>query len=119
MENNRYKSMIHESDNAVVGIVVTVLLIGLIVSTSAMINTVYVPQWLENSEASHMDEVSNQFTQLKYALDLQTLINDSSAMTTFVTLGTNELPFFDTGRTFDTLEIINDAVTVDFIPGGS
>ena len=108
-----------ESDNAVVGIVVTVLLIGLILSVMVMINTMYVPQWLENSEASHMKETSNQFTQLKYALDMQSLVNDNSAMTIPVTLGAKDIPFFNRGRTFDTLEIIYDAITIDFTPGGS
>jgi hypothetical protein len=107
------------SDDAVVGIVVTVLLIGLILAVIIMVNTIYVPQWLENSEASHMGEVTNQFTQLKYALDLQTLVNDSTAITIPITLGTKEIPFFNTGRTFDTLEIINDAITIDFDPGES
>lgn len=110
---------IKNSDDAVVGIVVTVLLIGLILTVMVMINTMYVPQWLENSEASHMKETSNQFTQLKYALDMQTLVNDNSAMTTPITLGTKDIPFFNRGRTFDTLEIINDAITIDFTPGGS
>jgi hypothetical protein len=64
------------SDDAVVGIVVTVLLIGLILAVIIMVNTIYVPQWLENSEASHMGEVTNQFTQLKYALDCDNNTNN-------------------------------------------
>ncbi len=119
MKNRLFQGKLKESDNAVVGIVVTVLLIGLMLSVMVMVNTMYVPQWLENSEATHMKETSNQFTQLKYALDLQTLVNDSSAMTTPITLGTKDIPFFNRGRTFDTLEIINDAITIDFTPGGS
>ena len=107
------------TDDAVVGIVVTVLLIGLIIVVMVMINTVYVPQWLESSEAAHMEDVSRQFTQLKYALDIQSAVNDSTAMTTSVTLGNKEIPFFNKGRTFDTLDIINDAITIDFSPGGS
>ena len=119
MKNRLFKDKLKESDNAVVGIVVTVLLIGLMLSVMVMINTLYVPQWLENSEATHMKETSNQFTQLKYALDIQTLVNDSTAMTIPVTLGTKDIPFFNRGRTFDTLEIIYDAITIDFTPGGS
>lgn len=119
MTTNGIKPLILQSDEAVVGIIVTVLIVGLIVSATIMINVVYVPQWLENSEASHTKDVKNQFTQLKYALDLQTLIDDNTAMTTFVTLGTEDIPFFDVGRTFDTLEIIKDAVIIDFTPGGS
>jgi hypothetical protein len=106
-------------DDAVVGIVVTVLLIGLVIAVMVMLNTMYVPQWLESSEAAHMGEVSKQFTQIKYALDIQSNVNDSTAITTSVTLGNKEIPFFNKGRTFDTLEVINDAITIDFTPGGS
>jgi len=119
MKNILFKVKLKESDNAVVGIVVTVLLIGLLLSVMVMINTMYVPQWLENSEAAHMKETSNQFTQLKYALDLQTIVNDSTAMTTPITLGTKDIPFFNRGRTFDSLEIFDEAITIDFTPGKS
>jgi cell division protein FtsL len=97
------------SDDAVVGIVITVLLIGLVMSVIVMLNTVYVPQWLEESEAAHMEEVSDQFTQLKYALDIQSLVNDSTVMTTSVKLGTREIPFFNSGRTFGSLIIDDDS----------
>jgi len=101
------KRRIKESDTAVVGIIVTVLLIGLIMAFMVMINTVYVPQWIEESEASHMDQVSNQFSQLKYALDIQSLVDDSTAMTTAVTLGNERIPFFYEGRSYDYLEILD------------
>lgn len=105
---------IKKDDDAVVGIVVTVLLIGLFLSIITMLNTVYVPQWLEDSEAAHMDEISNQFTQLKYALDIQSIVDDSTVISTPIKLGTREIPLFNRGRTFDTLDIINDAVIIDF-----
>ena len=107
------------SNSAVVGIVVTVLLIGLFLVIMVMLNTTYVPQWLESSEASHMEEVSQQFSQLKYALDIQSIAIDDTAMTTSVSLGMKEIPFFNKGRTSDTLEIIKDAITIEFSPGGS
>ena len=99
---------IRNSDEAVVGIVVTVLLIGLILAVMVMMNTVYVPQWTEGSEAAHMEEVSNQFTQLKYALDIQSIANDSTAISTSIVLGSKEIPFFNSGRTFGSLEIVDD-----------
>jgi hypothetical protein len=103
------------SDEAVVGIVVTVLLIGLMLAVIVMVNTVYVPQWLEESEAAHMEDVSNSFAQLKYALDIQSLVNDSTSISTSVTLGSRELPIFTTGRTFGSLEIADNSfnLTVD------
>jgi len=119
MKNQKILRDLKNSDSAVVGIVVTVLLIGLFMVILAMLNTIYVPQWLESSEASHMEDVSQQFSQLKYALDIQSIVDYNTAMTTSFSLGTKEIPFFNKGRTSDTLEIIKDAVTIEFSPGGS
>ncbi len=119
MENKKILRNIGNSDSAVVGIVVTVLIIGLVIVIMVMLNTIYVPQWLESSEAAHMEEVTNQFTQLKYVLDIQSAVDDGTAFTTSVTLGNKEIPFFNKGRTYDTLDIVNDAITIDFSPGGS
>jgi len=119
MKNQKTLKNLINSDNAVVGIVVTVLLIGLFLVVLVMINTMYVPQWLESSEASHMQEVSQQFTQLKYALDLQSISTESTSMTTSISLGLKEIPFFNKGRTSDSLQIIKDALTIEFSPGGS
>ena len=112
MENGDEMRKIKESDEAVVGIVVTVLLIGLILAVTVMINTVYVPQWIEESEAAHMEEVSNQFAQLKYAIDIQSIVNDSTAMSTSITLGNKEIPFFNSGRTFDYLEVVENSCKI-------
>lgn len=114
MKNQTKLRDIKNSDDAVVGVVVTVLLIGLFMVILVMLNTIYVPQWLENSEAAHMGEVSTQMAQLKYAVDVQSILDKSTAITTSVVLGTKEIPFFDKGRTYDTLEIISDALTIKF-----
>jgi hypothetical protein len=58
-----------KSDNGVVGIVVAVLMIGLIVAVVSLIQAVYVPKWMEEREAEHMDLVVTQFAQLKSAID--------------------------------------------------
>ena len=110
-DNMKYKS-INNSDEAVVGIVVTVLLIGLILAVLVMINTIYIPQWTEGTEAAHMEEVSKQFTQLKYALDLQSIANDSTTMSTSIVLGSREIPFFNTGRTYGSLQIEEDSCNI-------
>ncbi|GAG70534.1 unnamed protein product [marine sediment metagenome] len=77
-----------------------------------MVKTVYVPQWIEEREAAHMEEVSNQFAMLKYALDIQSIVDESTAMSATITLGNKEIPFFDLGRTFGTLSIIEDSCTM-------
>ncbi len=103
---------IKNSDDAVVGIIVTVLLIGLMLTVGVMVKTVYVPQWIEEKEAAHMEEVSNQFAMLKYALDIQSIVDQSTAISATITLGNKEIPFFDLGRTFDTLSVIEDSCTI-------
>ena len=99
------KRDIVESNEAVVGIVVTVLLIGLVLSVTVMINNVYVPQWVEQEEVTHMDQVSQQFSQLKYAIDMQSMIEGSTSVSTGITLGNREIPFFNAGRSYGSLAI--------------
>lgn len=96
-------------DNAVVGVVTVVLTMGLIMAVTVVIKTVYLPQWLEQTEATHMEEVSNQFAQLKYALDIQSVVEQKTAISSSITLGSKEIPIFGSGRTFGSLEILSDS----------
>ena len=98
-----------EQDNAVVGIIAVVLTILLIMSVTVMIKTSYLPQWLEQTESAHMEEVSNQFAQLKYALDIQSVVEQKTAISSSITLGSKEMPIFGIGRTFGSLEILSDS----------
>jgi len=98
-----------KQDNAVVGIIVVVLVIGFIMAVTVVIKTVYLPQWLEQKEAIHMEEVSNQFAQLKYALDIQSVVEQKTAISSSITLGSKEIPIFGIGRTFGSLEILSDS----------
>ena len=101
-----------DSDEAVVGIVVTVLLIGLVLSVTVMINNVYVPQWVEQEEVIHMDKISQQFSQLKYAIDMQCLVDRTTSVSTGVTLGNREIPFFNAGRSYGSLTIDPDSCII-------
>jgi len=100
------------NEDAVVGIVVTVLLIGLVISVTVMINTVYVPQWTEEQEAAHMDQVANQFTSFKQNVDLQAMLEQETFLSSWFTLGSKELPIFNSGRTFGRLELIEDVYNI-------
>jgi hypothetical protein len=116
----REKRKLNDSNEAVVGIVVTVLLVGLVLSVTVMINNVYVPQWVEQEEVAHMDQVSQQFSQLKYAIDMQCMIDDATTISTAITLGNREIPFFNAGRTFGALTISPDSCvfTINWSQGG-
>jgi len=104
---------IRNSDDAVVGIFVAILLIGLVITVFSMVQTQYVPQWLEQREYDHMHEVSYQFSQFKYSMDILTLTQQGNAISTYMTLGISDLPFFDKGRTYDSLEILPDSCIVN------
>jgi hypothetical protein len=106
---------ISDSNQAVVGIVVAVLLIGLIVTVLSVIQLIYVPNWMEEIESEHIDEVFNQFSQLKLVIDTQTAINiTSTPIVTSITLGTNKIPFFMSTQAAGALDIINNASYVSF-----
>jgi hypothetical protein len=98
-----------KSEHGVVGIVVAVLLIGLMVSVVSLIQMVYVPKWMEQKEAEHMDEVDVQFSQLKFAIDTQSSTGKLNIpIATSITLGSKELPYLMSVRSFGQLEILSD-----------
>ncbi len=101
-----------KSDKGVVGIIVAILLIGLIIVVMGIIQSVYKPQWLEQKEADHMHVVSYQFTQLKHACDILSVVEQKNAISTYITLGSPDLPFFGSGGTSDSLEILSDTCNI-------
>jgi hypothetical protein len=110
----KMKNRMKRSDKAAVGIVVAVLLIGLALAVIAMIKTVYVPQWLEKTEAEHMQHVSNQFAQIKHAIDLLSAVEQDTQISTYITLNSEDIPIFGGGRTYGSLEIIPDNLIITF-----
>jgi hypothetical protein len=104
------------SNDAVVGVVVAILLIGLIVCVVSIIQTQYIPKWMEQTEAEHMDEVADQFAQMKSAIDTQGVIGSNqptqhtsiSTISTGITLGSREFPFLMSTRAFGSLNILPD-----------
>ncbi len=103
----------HENQTAVVGIVTTILIIGLIVTVFAIIQTVYVPQWMEEIEMEHMNEVAGQFAELKYATDMQLFSQSKNqSITTPIMLGSDKIPFVLSERSYGVLEIIENACTI-------
>jgi hypothetical protein len=119
MEIKKFKQKsIQKSDYGVVGIVVALLLVGLFLSVLMIVQTTFIPNWMEQREAEHMEEVSNQFAKLKYAIDTQSLIgnflNDSvQAMSTSITLGSKEYPILNSARSFGNLEVISDDLAIN------
>lgn len=102
-----------KSDEGVVGIVVAILLIGLMVSAVSLIQLVYVPEWMEQKESEHMDEVLAQFAQLKFVMDTQSATDQiGTPIATPITLGSKEMPYLMSVRAFGRLDIEQDSCTI-------
>jgi len=103
-----------KSEDGVVGIVVAILLIGLLVSVVSLLQLAYVPKWMEQIEAEHMDEVSSQFANLKFAIDTQSANEQKNTpIATSITLGSRELPFLVSSRAFGLIEILSETCTIN------
>jgi hypothetical protein len=102
------------SNDAIVGVIVAILIVGLCVTVVSIIQVVYVPEWMYSKEAEHMDEVADQFANLKYTLDIQSTIEQDVPISTPIKLGSKELPFFSSVRAFGILKIVSDeyAITI-------
>ena len=101
------------SDNAVVGIITAILLIGLLISVITIIQTVFVPKWMEQIESEHMDQVVDQFSQLKFSIDLQSVLQERNLpVASPITLGNRRTMFLSSSRSYGDLEIIQDECTV-------
>ena len=72
--------MYNMNNKGQVGIVVAILVISLMVAVLVIIQTYYVPQWMKEREAEHMDVVANQFASLKYSMDLQAMEKSSTPL---------------------------------------
>ena len=90
-----------------VGVIVAILIISLLVAVLVIIQTYYVPQWMKEREAEHMDSVANQFASLKYSIDLQATEKSPSPLINSITLGSKELPYFVSSRAFGSLNILS------------
>jgi len=91
------------NNNAVAGVIEALLLVGLVAIILSFIQLYYIPEIMEEKEASHMDQVSQQLSQLKSVIEIQStmgIINDENhpiaytPMSSAVTLGSRQLPYF-------------------------
>lgn len=98
---------LQNNNEGVASIVVAVLLIGLLFTFLSYIQMNQVPDWTEEREAEHMNKVADQFSQLKFAVDMLSTIDKSgNKITTDITLGTKEipLPFLQSGKSYGYLK---------------
>lgn len=105
---------IKNSDDAVAGIVIAILLVGLFVTIFSIIQTVYVPQWMEEKESEHMGEVTSQFAYLKFATDVQLYspTNSNLSISVPITLGSDKIPYLLSERSYGDLDILSGSSVV-------
>jgi hypothetical protein len=111
---NKKDTYLKKDSSAVVGIVTAILLVGLFVSVFAIVQTVYVPQWMEEIEAEHMNEVAKQVSQMKFATDLQlhgTSQTVNLSISSPITLGSGKIPYLLSERSSGTLSISENSTT--------
>jgi hypothetical protein len=101
------------TDNAVVGMVTAMLLVGLIVMIISIIQIVYVPIIMEQREAEHMERVAEQFASLTSVIDNQAADGRKGIpVATFVTLGSKELPILVSSKAYGNLEVLKNSCTI-------
>ncbi len=93
---------------AVAGVIEALLLVALVSIIISTIQLVYIPQMMEQKEAEHMDLVSNQFSYLKSMIDIQYMTDSTVPISSMITLGSRELPYFITARAFGELSLYRD-----------
>jgi hypothetical protein len=110
---------LRRKDEAVAGIVVAVMIVGLVLAVISIIQTIYIPKWMESREAEHLDVVSNQFSQLKCSIDTQIALKQDVPVSSSITLGSRELGFFISNKAFGRLALIMDGWSyhIKRIPG--
>jgi hypothetical protein len=105
-----------DSDEGVAGVIVAVLMIGLLVSAISFIQSVYVPEWMEQKEAEHMDNLATQFSQLKYSIDtLSVSAQSNSQISSPITLGSDKLPFIKSMRSYGSINLLPNACKIRII----
>ena len=102
----------HTNDDAIAGIVVAVMIVGLILAIVSIVQTVYIPKWMQSREAEHMGVVGDQLSELKYAIDAQSTIRQTLPISTSITLGSKELGFLTSSKAFGRLTIEENATAL-------
>lgn len=86
---------IGKSEEGVATTVGTIMALLVFLSLLSLITQQYVPIWMEDNEAYHMDDVQGEFARLKGGID-SLILNDQKGYPRFssVTLGSEGIPLF-------------------------
>jgi hypothetical protein len=92
-------------NQAVAGVIEALLMVALVSVVISLIQLIYIPQVMEQREAEHMDLVSNQVSALKSMVDLQGMTRSSAPLSSMITLGSRDLPYFITAKAFGEVSV--------------
>jgi hypothetical protein len=95
-------------NQAVAGVIEALLMVALVSIVLSLIQLIYIPQVMEQRESEHMDLVSNQISSMKSMIDLQGMTHSSAPITSMITLGNRDLPYFITAKAFGGLSVIEN-----------
>lgn len=95
-------------NQAVAGVIEALLMVALVSVVISLIQLVYIPQVMEQREAEHMDLVSSQMSTIKSMIDLQAMTKSSAPISSMITLGSKDLPYFITIKAVGTLSTDED-----------
>ena len=107
-------------NKAVAGVIEALLMVALVAIVLSMIQLYYIPQIMEQKEADHMDDVTNQFSFLKAMIDFQSITEEDVPISSQITLGSKALPYFVTMPASGQLNVIgmdNDEYKINVGPG--
>jgi len=108
-----------QKNHAVAGVIEALLMVALVAIIISMIQLIYIPDIMEQREADHMDQVSNQFSTLKSMIELQSITNSTAPISTMLTLGSRELPYFISVRSFGEVSVERSSGSYISIDGAS
>src|SRR4030042_2412369 len=95
-------------NQAVAGVIEALLMVALVSIVLSVVQLVYIPQVMEQRESEHMDLVSNQVSSLKSMIDLQGMTKSSAPISSMITLGSRELPYFISVKAFGEVSVKED-----------
>jgi hypothetical protein len=113
------KRLFTSNNHGLAGVIEALLLIALVAIIMSTIQIYYIPQIMEQKEADHMEQVENQFAQLKSVIEIQSMMGvlETGESITFspisspLTLGSKQLPYFVSTSSSGQLDIIDQNVS--------
>jgi hypothetical protein len=98
------------SDSAISAVISAVLILGLIMTATAMYQARYVPAWKSDAECSHLADIYEDMANLKSQIDMLSAIlaaNPESQVSVSVPIkmGGGDLPVISSGRSSGTLSV--------------